>query len=65
MYLYELNTTKVINKLVKEVMENHPEFPKDTAKAIVLNALIGNCVHAEIMEQVEFLIENNGYEPME
>lgn len=65
MYLYELNTTKIINKLVKDVLDYHPDYPKETAKALVLNALIGNCVHEEIMEQVGFLIENNGYEPME
>lgn len=54
--LYDLNTTDALGYAIEEVMNEHPELTKTQAKKLVLNALVYNCVVAEITGQVNFLL---------
>ena len=59
--LYNVNASDVIKDLTNQVKENHPNLSNVEAKKLVLNALLANFVIDEIMGQVDFLIENDGY----
>lgn len=59
--LYDVNTSDVMNVLVNDVMEYCNVKTKKLAKALVLNALLANVVSEDIINQVNFLIENGGY----
>lgn len=61
MNLYDVNSKETISMLVNEVTEQHPDLTKTQAKILVLNAIWSNLVVEEITNQVNFLIENNGY----
>lgn len=61
MNLYELKTSDVIATLIDEVQGNHPDISKTKAKALILNALISNCVIEEIQNQIDFLIDRGGF----
>jgi len=54
--LYKLTATEVIDGLVDEVLGVHEGLTRQTAKKLVLNALIYNCVIEEIIGQVNFLM---------
>lgn len=54
--LYDLTVAEALEYPIKVVMENNPELSKKKAKALVLNALIYNCVVDEIAGQVDFLL---------
>ena len=61
MNLYELKTSDVMATLIDEVQKNHPDLSKTKAKALVLNALISNCVIEEIQDQIDYLIDRGGF----
>ena len=56
--LYDITATQAVDTLVKTLRENHPEISKATAKKLICNALIYNCVNDEVMGQAEFLMED-------
>ena len=60
--LYNVNASEIIKDLTNQVKENHPDLSDAKAKKLVLNALLANFIADEIMGQVDYLIENNGYE---
>lgn len=55
--LYKLTMKDAIKGAVYRVMEDNPELSEKSAKELVLNALIYNCVIDEIVGQVDFLLE--------
>lgn len=59
--LYNVNISEIIRDLTNQVKENHPDLSDAKAKKLVLNALLANFIVDEIMGQVDYLIENNGY----
>ena len=59
--LYSVNASEIIKDLTNQVKDNHPNLSNVEAKKLVLNALLSNFIVDEIMGQVDFLIENNGY----
>ena len=59
--LYNVNASEIIKDLTNQVKENHPDLSDAKAKKLVLNALLANFIADEIMGQVDYLIENNGY----
>ena len=59
--LYNVNISEIIKDLTNQVKENHPDLSDAKAKKLVLNALLANFIADEIMGQVDYLIENNGY----
>lgn len=59
--LYNVNASEIIKDLTNQVKENHPDLSDAKAKKLVLNALLANFIADEIMGQVDFLIENDGY----
>ena len=59
--LYNVNASNVIKDLTNQVRDNHPNLSNVEAKKLVLNALLANCITDEIMRQVDYLIENDGY----
>lgn len=61
MNLYDVKTKDTMAMLVNEVTEQHPDLTKAQAKILILNAIWANHVVEEITDQVDFLIENNGY----
>lgn len=54
--LYKLTATEAISYAVDNVAEEHG-ISKKFARDLVLNALVYNCVIAEIAGQVNFLLE--------
>lgn len=58
--LYDLKASEIISDIAEEVM-TFGEMTKSQAKKLVLNALVANCVQEEILNQVKFLLENDGY----
>ena len=60
MNLYELKTSDVMATLIGEVQGNHSNLSKAKAKALILNALISNCVIEEIQGQIDYLIDCGG-----
>lgn len=61
MNLYDVDMRYLMIDLVEMVCEEHPELSKKNARALILNALLGNVVRAEISNQIDFLIENDGW----
>ena len=59
--LYNVNASEIIKDLINQIKENHPDLSDAKAKKLVLNALLANFVIDEIMGQVDYLIENDGY----
>ena len=59
--LYNVNASEIIKDLTNQVKENYPDLSDAKAKKLVLNALLSNFIADEIMGQVDFLIENDGY----
>lgn len=59
--LYNVNASEIIKDLTNQVKENHPDLSDTKAKKLVLNALLANFITDEIMGQVDYLIENDGY----
>lgn len=59
--LYNVNVSEIIKDLTNQVKENHPDLSDIKAKKFVLNALLANFIVDEIMGQVDYLIENDGY----
>ena len=59
--LYNVNASEIIKDLISQVKENHPDLSDAKAKKLVLNALLANFIIDEIMGQVDYLIENDGY----
>lgn len=59
--LYNVTAYGIIKSLTNDVKENHPNLSDNEIKKLVLNALLANCVNETIMEQVDYLIKNNGY----
>ena len=59
--LYNVNVSEIIKDLTNQVKENHPDLSDTKAKKFVLNALLANFIVDEIMGQVDYLIENDGY----
>lgn len=55
--LYDLTPKEVIDELVDRVIIENPEVNKKTARALVLNSLIYNCVIDEILGQVNYLLD--------
>ena len=61
MALYDLKTNEVIKFIVDDLKPLYPNMSKSEIKCYVLNALMSNIVQSEIKEQIDFLIENDGY----
>jgi len=59
--LYNVNASEIIKDLTNKVKENYPDLSDAKAKKLVLNALLANFIADEIMGQVDYLIENDGY----
>ena len=59
--LYNVNASEIIKDLTNQVKENHPDLSDAKAKKLVLNALLANFIIDEIIGQVDYLIENDGY----
>ena len=59
--LYNVNTSEIIKDLTNQVKDNYPNLSNVEAKKLVLNALLSNFIADEIMGQVDYLIENDGY----
>ena len=61
MNLYDVDMRCLMVDLVEEVREYHPELSKKDAKLLIMNALLGNVVREELLNQIDFLIENDGW----
>ena len=59
--LYNVNASEIIKDLTNQVKENHSDLSDAKDKKLVLNALLANFIIDEIMGQVDYLIENDGY----
>ncbi len=56
--LYELTPSQAISYAVKRAQKEHPEFSKKDIELLVKNALVYNVVIEQILEQVDFLLED-------
>ena len=61
MRLYDIDMKILMVDLVEEIRSEHPELSKKDAKLLIMNALLGNVVREEISNQINFLIENGGW----
>lgn len=61
MNLYDVDMRYLMIDLMETVREYHPELSKKDAKLLIMNALLGNVVREELLNQIDFLIENDGW----
>lgn len=61
MNLYDVDMRYLMIDLVETVREYHPELSKKDVKLLIMNALLGNVVREELLNQIDFLIENDGW----
>lgn len=59
--LYEVTSGEIMNSMIDDVMKMGICRRRYSARKLILNALIANNVQSTIFEQIEWLIENNGY----
>ena len=61
MNLYDVNMKDLMADLVEEIQSEHPELTKKDAKLLIMNSLYANLVREELSNEINFLIENNGW----
>lgn len=61
MNLYDVDMRYLMIDLVETVREYHPKLSKKDAKLLIMNALLGNVVREELLNQIDFLVENDGW----
>lgn len=63
--LYDYSSADILNSMINDVMNMGICRYRKDARKLIINAIIANNVQSAIFEQIEWLIENNGYQNLE
>lgn len=63
--LYDYSSADILNSMINDVMNMGICRNRKDARKLIINAIIANNVQSAIFEQIEWLIENNGYQNLE